>query len=171
MIDCGFPGYLVNGYVLGTSHLYGDIVRYTCRPGYRLYGGDATQRCGRNRLWSGRRPTCKGNNILLDQTTEKNWRDKNSSARKISAYSPCSHSIGIAFNITAITCRLSDPFPNGRVLNRRASYGIGQTIRLDCQDSNFTMDGPNHLVCLDDGTWNDMLPTCKFTLSCNILPM
>ena len=65
MIDCGFPGYLVNGYVLGASHLYGDIVRYTCRSGYRLYGGDATQRCARNGHWSGRRPTCEGINELI----------------------------------------------------------------------------------------------------------
>ena len=63
VIECGFPGYLVNGYVLGASYLYGDIVRYTCRSGYRLYDGDATQRCARNGLWSGRRPTCKGKSI------------------------------------------------------------------------------------------------------------
>ena len=65
VIECGFPGYLVNGYVLGASYLYGDIVRYTCRSGYRLYDGDATQRCARNRLWSGRRPTCKGKFIRI----------------------------------------------------------------------------------------------------------
>jgi len=63
VINCGFPGYLVNGYILGSSYLYGDIVRYACRPLYRLHGGDATQRCAQNGLWHGRRPSCKGKNI------------------------------------------------------------------------------------------------------------
>ena len=65
---------------------------------------------------------------------------------------------------------MSEPFQNGKVLNPKVNYGIGQKIRFKCQDSNFTMDGPNELECLDDGTWSDMLPTCKPLSSCNILP-
>ena len=76
----------------------------------------------------------------------------------------------ILISFAAITCRLNEAFPNGRVLNPKINYGIGQTIRLECKDSNYEMDGPSQLECLDDGTWSDMLPTCSKILTCADVP-
>ena len=76
----------------------------------------------------------------------------------------------ILISFAAITCRLNEPFPNGKVLNPKINYGIGQTIRMECKDSNYEMDGPSQLECLDDGTWSDMLPTCSKILSCADVP-
>ena len=50
------------------------------------------------------------------------------------------------------------------------SYGIGQIIHFECKDSNYEMDGPNQLECLDDGTWSDMLPTCMKKRTCEDVP-
>ena len=71
---------------------------------------------------------------------------------------------------TAITCRLNEPFPNGKVLNPKMNYGIGQTIRFECKDASYEMDGPNQLECLDDGSWSDMLPSCLKILTCEDVP-
>ena len=77
---------------------------------------------------------------------------------------------GKLYMLLAITCRLNEPFPNGKVLNPKMNYGIGQTIRFECKDSNYEMDGPDQLECLDDGTWSDMLPTCMKKLTCADVP-
>ena len=37
VVNCGFPGYLANGYVIGQSYLFGDIVTYDCRQGIYKY--------------------------------------------------------------------------------------------------------------------------------------
>jgi hypothetical protein len=43
VVNCGFPGYLANGFVLGQSYLFGDVVSYDCRQGFKLVGGDRNQ--------------------------------------------------------------------------------------------------------------------------------
>ena len=35
VINCGFPGYLENGEVTGSSYLFGDSVWFTCDNGKR----------------------------------------------------------------------------------------------------------------------------------------
>ncbi len=57
-IDCGYPGYIEDGYVEGRSFLFGDVVKYSCRRGFRMEGR-AERRCGRKGVWEGEEPSCK----------------------------------------------------------------------------------------------------------------
>ncbi len=59
VVRCGFPGHLANGYVIGQSYLYGDIVHYSCHQGHRLVG-PKSRRCSQNGAWTGSRPVCRG---------------------------------------------------------------------------------------------------------------
>ena len=38
VIRCGYPGHLLDGHVIGRSYLFGDVVHYSCRQGYKLDG-------------------------------------------------------------------------------------------------------------------------------------
>ena len=86
---------------------------------------------------------------------------------KDSKYTMLKHFIVIS---QAITCRIKDPFPNGRIVNPRLNYGIGQDIRLACKDSTFKMEGQNVLECLPNGSWSNALPKCIKILSCAGIP-
>ena len=65
---------------------------------------------------------------------------------------------------------MRDPFPNGRIVNPRLNYGIGQDIRLACKDSSFKMEGQNVLECLPNGSWSNARPKCIKILSCAGIP-
>ena len=59
MIRCGYPGHLLNGHVIGRSYLFGDVIHYSCRQGFKLDGPKSRQ-CTKSGLWSGKRPICRG---------------------------------------------------------------------------------------------------------------
>ena len=70
VIRCGYPGHLADGHVIGRSYLFGDVVHYSCRQGYKLDGPKSRQ-CTKNGNWSGKRPVCQGkkmyySNYLVD---------------------------------------------------------------------------------------------------------
>ncbi len=56
--DCGDPGHLANGDVMGGDYTYGRIVNYTCDPGWRLEGHHAAQ-CKADATWSHTIPICR----------------------------------------------------------------------------------------------------------------
>jgi CUB/sushi domain-containing protein len=64
-VNCGYPGYLANGYVIGQSYMFGDLVSYECKAGFKLVSGDRIQRCSRDGSWSGTKPQCKGPSIII----------------------------------------------------------------------------------------------------------
>ena len=60
VINCGYPGRLENGYVEGSrSFLYGEGIRYSCRTGYQLKGGNGERICTEKGEWSGVAPKCE----------------------------------------------------------------------------------------------------------------
>ena len=59
VIRCGYPGHILNGHVIGRSYLFGDVIHYSCRQGYKLDGPKSRQ-CTKSGHWSGKRPICRG---------------------------------------------------------------------------------------------------------------
>ena len=59
LIDCGFPGYLENGFVSHSDTLYEAEALYWCRKGYQLVSGDTVRRCTESGTWSGSKPVCQ----------------------------------------------------------------------------------------------------------------
>ncbi|XP_047481240.1 LOW QUALITY PROTEIN: sushi, von Willebrand factor type A, EGF and pentraxin domain-containing protein 1-like [Penaeus chinensis] len=57
-VTCGFPGYLLNGHVNGTTYSFGDVVSYTCNPGF-VIRGVSNRTCQDDGIWTGEHPECE----------------------------------------------------------------------------------------------------------------
>nr|XP_003703173.1 PREDICTED: uncharacterized protein LOC100877094 [Megachile rotundata] len=57
-VQCPKPENPVNGKAVYTSYAYNSIVSYECDYGYTVVGA-ATRRCGADRKWTGKTPTCQ----------------------------------------------------------------------------------------------------------------
>ncbi|CAK9812882.1 Protein lev-9 [Anthophora plagiata] len=57
-VQCPKPENPVNGTAVYTSYAYNSIVSYECNYGYTVVGV-ATRRCGADRKWTGKTPTCQ----------------------------------------------------------------------------------------------------------------
>ena len=62
-VQCPMPTNPDNGKAKFTSVSYNSVVSYECRYGYTLVG-QATRRCGVDKIWIGQEPFCKGKNNL-----------------------------------------------------------------------------------------------------------
>ncbi|XP_017753023.1 PREDICTED: uncharacterized protein LOC108545755 [Eufriesea mexicana] len=57
-VQCPQPENPVNGNAVYTSYAYNSIVSYECKYGYTVVGA-TTRRCGADRKWTGKTPTCQ----------------------------------------------------------------------------------------------------------------
>ncbi|XP_019616668.1 PREDICTED: sushi, nidogen and EGF-like domain-containing protein 1 [Branchiostoma belcheri] len=57
VVNCGHPGSLTNGSVIGNRFQYGDTVHFTCETDYVLVGQSSAQ-CQGNGQWSASKPRC-----------------------------------------------------------------------------------------------------------------
>ncbi|XP_076285732.1 hig-anchoring scaffold protein isoform X2 [Lasioglossum baleicum] len=57
-VECPIPESPAKGQALYTSYAYNAIVHYTCDYGYTVVGA-STRRCGADRKWTGKMPTCQ----------------------------------------------------------------------------------------------------------------
>lgn len=57
-VQCPKPENPVNGNAVYTSYAYNSIVSYECKYGYTVVGA-TTRRCGADRKWTGKTPTCQ----------------------------------------------------------------------------------------------------------------
>ncbi|XP_066582959.1 uncharacterized protein [Prorops nasuta] len=57
-VECPIPDNPENGKAVYTSLAYNSIVSYDCHYGYISVGGSLTRRCGADRKWSGKTPSC-----------------------------------------------------------------------------------------------------------------
>ncbi|KAI8515762.1 hypothetical protein Bbelb_065750 [Branchiostoma belcheri] len=110
-----------NGFVTG-SNSYGDVVKFTCEPGYKLVGTSSLT-CLSDGTWDGKLPTC-----------------------------------------TAVQCPLVSPPTNGFVTG---SNSYGDVVSFTCEPG-YKLVGPSSLTCLSDGTWNGKSPTCT-AVQCPLL--
>lgn len=56
-ISCGFPGYILNGLVYGSSFVFGDTITYNCTRGFKM-SGESSRSCQESGEWSGQPPEC-----------------------------------------------------------------------------------------------------------------
>lgn len=69
-VNCGIPGYVNHGTIIGRSHLYEDIIRYQCQTNYTLIGS-TSRKCQSNGQWSGETPICQGFSLYSKLLIEK----------------------------------------------------------------------------------------------------
>lgn len=58
-VYCGYPGYIRNGYLLGTKYYYQDRIIFRCYDGYVLVG-NTTIECQEDGRWYPDKPQCTG---------------------------------------------------------------------------------------------------------------
>lgn len=71
-VQCPKPDNPVNGKAVYTSYAYNSIVSYECKYGYSVVGA-ATRRCGADRKWTGKTPTCQEINCGLPGVLYNGW--------------------------------------------------------------------------------------------------
>lgn len=71
-VQCPKPENPVNGKAVYTSYAYNSIVSYECKYGYTVVGA-ATRRCGADRKWTGKTPTCQEINCGLPGVLYNGW--------------------------------------------------------------------------------------------------
>lgn len=71
-VQCPKPENPVNGKAVYTSYAYNSIVSYECKYGYTVIGA-ATRRCGADRKWTGKTPTCQEINCGLPGVLYNGW--------------------------------------------------------------------------------------------------
>ena len=59
-VECGYPGSIRHGYIIGTQFSFDNRVRYACNRGYQLVGNE-TRYCTEFGEWEGLAPHCEGN--------------------------------------------------------------------------------------------------------------
>ena len=161
-IQCGFPGYIRNGLVNGssTAYAYGDTVKYNCTRGFRLSGkGNASRICQENGQWSGDPPeclavTCDAPNSPANGSFSlvKNKQFENQLQPPISS--------------SAVDSSSEDYITTGSI--GTFGYAVGDRIQFTCL-TGFRLDGPSSLNCLDEGQWEDVMPICQ-PLACTQPP-
>lgn len=71
-VQCPKPENPINGKAVYTSYAYNSIVSYECKYGYTVIGA-ATRRCGADRKWTGKTPTCQEINCGLPGVLYNGW--------------------------------------------------------------------------------------------------
>jgi CUB/sushi domain-containing protein len=137
----------------------GSKIHYTCNTGYRLSG---TQRrvCGRNGVWSGTAPSCRGK------------------SQQVKSYSRCMHSWSILDVVLSswlifcflypvivpINCGVPPTIQHGRV-SINSGTTQGSHILYSC-NSGYKLAGPSVRLCQRNGQWQGRQPTCKVRVDC-----
>lgn len=73
-VQCPKPDNPANGKAVYTSYAYNSIVSYECKYGYTVVGA-ATRRCGADRKWTGKAPTCQEINCGSPGVLYNGWID------------------------------------------------------------------------------------------------
>lgn len=57
-INCGNPGLVTNGNVLGGQYFYGSTITFECNTDFNLTRGSSHQTCRSDATWSDKKPLC-----------------------------------------------------------------------------------------------------------------
>ncbi|XP_019629883.1 PREDICTED: E-selectin-like [Branchiostoma belcheri] len=160
----------IKGFVTGPNS-YGDVVNFTCEPGYKLVGTSSLT-CLSDGTWDGKSPTCTavecpllsphlngkvtGTNSygdVVNFTCEPGYKLVGTSSLTCLADGTWN---GNPATCTAVKCHpLSNPF-NGFVTG---SNSYGDVVHFTC-NPGYKLVGTSSLTCLADGAWNGNPATC-----------
>lgn len=171
-INCGYPGYITNGFIVGSSFGYLDTISYACRPGFALKGS-SEKVCQSNEQWEPPgKPTCQVLGCSLDKKvlTERHlvirsgpkWAvldDQSSIEVQIGGQIALECGLGHR-NHLVLKTSTSSPMV-GSSLSRAYLFrrmGISSGPMRNPRLADF--DVPFLLECLSDGTWSEELPFC-----------
>ncbi|XP_064796419.1 sushi, von Willebrand factor type A, EGF and pentraxin domain-containing protein 1 isoform X4 [Oncorhynchus masou masou] len=175
LVVCEKPPLLPHGITEGDSYSYGDIVLYTCLPGFEMKG-DSVQTCQGDRTWSGAQPTC----VTVScgpppsvENAEVQTLDEAYQGNVSYVCNPGLHLVGPqnltclangTWSLPAPTCKVGQgcdipkELLNGRV--QEENLTTGRAVAFQC-DKGYTLKGDTLVVCMGDGTWSSTFPFCQ----------
>nr|XP_046184667.1 sushi, von Willebrand factor type A, EGF and pentraxin domain-containing protein 1-like isoform X3 [Oncorhynchus gorbuscha] len=175
LVVCEKPPLLPHGITEGDSYSYGDIVLYTCLPGFEMKG-DSVQTCQGDRTWSGAQPTCVTVSCGPPPSVENAEVQTSDEAYQGNVSYVCNpglHLVGPqnltclangTWSLPAPTCKVGQgcdipkELLNGRV--QEQSLTTGRAVAFQC-DKGYALQGDTLVVCMGDGTWSSTFPFCQ----------
>ncbi|RUS82417.1 hypothetical protein EGW08_009805, partial [Elysia chlorotica] len=177
-ISCGSPPVLDNGYIEGSSHLFGDILNVSCHRGYRLKGSEIRV-CQANKTWSFDDPLCEQILCPPPPLYNKSSRDTedardtfpvdfsvsyvceighimNGSGVKI-----CEQSgqwSGEDIHCYPLSCEPVNSIKYGEVMGNSFTYL--SVLDYTCKDG-FKLAGNSSSTCTEHGIWSSQPPSCN----------
>ncbi|XP_076145380.1 sushi, von Willebrand factor type A, EGF and pentraxin domain-containing protein 1 isoform X2 [Alosa pseudoharengus] len=183
-ITCGEPPAILHGSLEGKGHAYGDMVIYSCLPGF-IIKGDSVLTCQRDQMWSGNSPECLAISCGKPPKVEDAVAYVTSDTFESTVSYECNSGLRLVGpkNLTCLSDgKWSFPIPsceassescggpqellNGRVLEH--SLASGQALGFRC-DKGFDLQGEPLVVCMGNGSWSAPLPVCT-PKSCPLPP-
>ncbi|KAM6949553.1 LOW QUALITY PROTEIN: sushi, von Willebrand factor type A, EGF and pentraxin domain-containing protein 1 [Aplochiton taeniatus] len=177
MVRCDQPPPVPHGITEGDSYNYGDIVMYTCLPGYNMKG-DSVQTCQGDGNWSGFQPECvvgQGCNSPKDVVNGKVQEHSLSNGRALEFQCEKGYTLvgdhlvvctGEGMWSSAFpTCQPNPcPAPPGwRVSSETGSvqvFHVGQAVPVSCPKGQ-KAKGRASITCRDDQTWSPTGAVCE----------
>ncbi|KAI8498226.1 hypothetical protein Bbelb_241700, partial [Branchiostoma belcheri] len=148
-VECPLLSPPLNGKVTGTNS-YGDVVNFTCEPGYKLVGTSSLT-CLADGTWNGNPATC---------TAVKCHPLSNPINGFVSGSNPFGDVVNFTcepgYKLVAVQCPLVSPPTNGFVTG---SNSYGDVVNFTCEPG-YKLVGTSSLTCLSDGTWDGNPATC-----------
>ncbi|XP_042878589.1 sushi, von Willebrand factor type A, EGF and pentraxin domain-containing protein 1-like isoform X2 [Penaeus japonicus] len=176
-VTCGFPGYLLNGHVEGSSYSFGDTVSYTCNPGFVLQGA-STRTCQDDGVWTGEHPECEvikcpnlqaGPNGQVTSylgnympTNQISFSCEEGYLMDGPAVLTCGGDGEWDGNPPACQSKACGQLPS--IVNGYVEGGAvvrpGEQVEVKC-NAGYKLHGDPMVTCKDDFTWSLPLPKCK----------
>ncbi|KAI8517917.1 hypothetical protein Bbelb_039340 [Branchiostoma belcheri] len=160
----------LNGFMSG-SNSYGDVVNFTCEPGYNLVGTSSLT-CLSDGTWNGNLPTCTAAQCPLLSPPLNGFMTGSNSYGDVVNFT-CEPGYNLV-GTSSLTC-LSDGTWNGNLPSCTAvqcpplsnplngfvsgSNSYGDVVHFTCE-KGYRLVGESSLTCLSDGTWNGQPATC-----------
>ncbi|XP_074599760.1 CUB and Sushi multiple domains furrowed isoform X2 [Brevipalpus obovatus] len=185
-IDCGRVQTIFKGevkYLEGQSYL-GSQISYSCSPGYKLKG-TSVRECADDGKWTDTTPKCeeirclppekpKNSSVVYsgnDRSTSDSFKVGSTvQYRCASGHIVSGESLrtceadgkwsGVPPVCVYIECGFPHLLPNGRWLLSSNTTHYGSTVEYECSQ-NFKLEGPARRICLENGTWSNIQPSCE----------
>ncbi|XP_041475001.1 sushi, von Willebrand factor type A, EGF and pentraxin domain-containing protein 1-like isoform X1 [Lytechinus variegatus] len=188
-INCGYPGHLKHGYVIGRMYLYGDQVFYTCVENFTLVG-PLTRQCMENGYWSAFTPQCRYIYCREPQQVPNAVVFSSEGARPVHMAFPhqnATYQCAQGYRLIGspnVTCQIDGEWtapPTCRIVTCPPLASPLNSMLITTNGSVFTsiaeyrcitgyrMTGANVLQCQENGSWDNPIPTCTI-MSCGHPP-
>ncbi|KAK3545348.1 hypothetical protein QTP70_004069 [Hemibagrus guttatus] len=172
-VNCGDPGGIANGEVIGSYFHFSGVIQYECHAGFVLQGSE-NRTCQMDGKWDGKAPWCKAvscgrpvvpNDVLIkgdDYTFGKRllFSCHNGFILHGTHTSVCLANGTWSENAPKCfpaNCGRPPIIQNGRVIG--TNYGYHGKVKYEC-NVGYTLAGKPTLVCGGDGLWDDPPPRC-----------
>ncbi|XP_051576791.1 sushi, von Willebrand factor type A, EGF and pentraxin domain-containing protein 1 isoform X5 [Myxocyprinus asiaticus] len=174
-VICEKPLPILNGFVEGKSYNYGDIISYTCLPGFELLG-DSVQTCQYDKTWSGIQPVCAAVScgpppVVANAVTVSSGETYQSTVSYM-----CNSGLSLVYphNITCQAdgtwslpppacevpggCEKPTVLLNGKL--QEHNLASGRALEFQCE-KGYTLQGESLVMCLGNSSWSSSFPVCK----------